>query len=216
MNHKTAGTKGRIFNSGLLEFFTRTHPVLIFSMYIPVCFVLLWYFYRHIAPSFAVMSGLYFFGMFSWTFFEYILHRYVFHFTGEQNWKQRFHYLVHGVHHDYPRDEQRLVMPPVPSIILALSFFFLFRLIFGQMVFAYFSGFISGYLIYALIHYSTHAFRPPKNRLRFLWEYHNKHHFKYTDKAFGVSSPLWDYVFGTVPPVKTTKQPKVVVISTNV
>jgi sterol desaturase/sphingolipid hydroxylase (fatty acid hydroxylase superfamily) len=91
-------------------------------------------------------------------------------------------------------------MPPVPSIIIALIFFQIFRLILKNMVFAFFAGFLLGYLVYASIHYSMHAMKPPKNKLRFLWEYHSKHHYKYPDKAFGVSSPFWDYIFGSLPP----------------
>jgi sterol desaturase/sphingolipid hydroxylase (fatty acid hydroxylase superfamily) len=31
---------------------------------------------------------------------------------------------------------------------------------------------------------------------------HMHHHFKTPNKRFGVSSPLWDYVFGTMPDAK--------------
>jgi sterol desaturase/sphingolipid hydroxylase (fatty acid hydroxylase superfamily) len=79
-------------------------------------------------------------------------------------------------------------------------------LLLGDYVFSFFSGFMIGYLTYAMIHYSMHAFRPPKGYFKWLWEYHNIHHFKHPDKAYGVSSPLWDHIFGTCPPEKTKKE----------
>ena len=193
---------GRLFKSGFLELFSRTHPLVILAIYIPLCGLSIWYFYNYVQPSWIVLSLVFLFGLFSWTFAEYILHRFVFHWVGESKFIQRFHYIIHGVHHAYPRDKQRLVMPPVPSLLLALLLFFFFRALWGNYVFAFFAGFVIGYLIYACIHYATHALRPPKGRLRFLWQYHAIHHYKHSDKAFGVSSPLWDYVFGTVPPEK--------------
>ncbi len=200
----TIKVKGRakLFDNKILDLLTRTHPAIILGMYIPLCAFLLWYFYNYIEPSIAALAGVFFIGLFSWTFFEYILHRYVFHFVNDKEWAQRFHYFVHGVHHEYPKDKQRLVMPPVPSIIIAATFFIIFRAIMGSYGLVFFSGFIIGYLCYAMIHYTLHAFRPPKNVLKFAWEYHNIHHFRHPDKAFGVSSPLWDIIFGTYPPMK--------------
>jgi len=204
-NVKVKGS-GKLFDNKVLEFLTRTNPIIILGMYIPLCCFLMWYFYNYITPSAGVLTLVFFIGFFSWTFFEYILHRYVFHFINESVWSKRFHYFVHGVHHEYPKDKQRLVMPPVPSIIIAGTFFLFFRLIMGDYAFLFFSGFMIGYLTYAMIHYSMHAFRPPHNFTKFLWDYHNIHHFRHPDKAFGVSSPFWDMVFGTYPPKLVKKQ----------
>jgi sterol desaturase/sphingolipid hydroxylase (fatty acid hydroxylase superfamily) len=62
-----------------------------------------------------------------------------------------------------------------------------------------FAGFILGYLAYDLIHYATHHFMMRKGALKFLKRYHMQHHYKTPDRRFGVSSPLWDMVFGTMP-----------------
>jgi sterol desaturase/sphingolipid hydroxylase (fatty acid hydroxylase superfamily) len=188
-----------LFQNRAMELLSRTHPAVILSMYLPLVTYLCYYFYARIAHSGATLAAVFFAGFFSWTFFEYILHRYIFHIGIEHPRIQRVAYLFHGVHHEYPRDKERLVMPPVPSIIVATVFFCLFRLIFGSYVFAFFPGFVTGYLTYGMIHYAMHAFRPPKNRLRFFWEYHNRHHFQDSERGFGVSSPLWDIVFGTYP-----------------
>lgn len=195
----------RIFSNRYLELLTRTHPLVIVSMYIPVCGYLLWYFHVNIHPSVGLMLGIFFLGIFSWTLAEYLLHRYIFHYIDESAWSKKFHYLVHGIHHDYPKDKQRLVMPPLPSIGLAIFFFGIFWLLMHTYTFAFFAGFLLGYLSYAMIHYATHAFRPPKNFFKIIWEHHSKHHYRSPEKAFGVSSPFWDLVFGTMPP-KERKQ----------
>src|ERR1017187_4061030 len=195
-NVKVKGS-AKLFDNKILEALTRTHPLIILGIYIPLCGWLMWYFYTYVQASGGILVGVFFLGLFSWTFFEYILHRYIFHFVNDTKWAQRFHYFIHGVHHEYPKDKQRLFMPPVPSIIISLLFFLLFKLIMGNYAFVFFSGFMIGYLCYASIHYIIHAFRPPHNFLKFLWEYHNIHHFRAPNKAYGVSSPLWDMVFGT-------------------
>jgi sterol desaturase/sphingolipid hydroxylase (fatty acid hydroxylase superfamily) len=56
-----------------------------------------------------------------------------------------------------------------------------------------------GYLIYDITHYATHHFPMRGKVLKFLKRYHMQHHYKTPDQRFGVSSPLWDWVFGTLP-----------------
>ena len=48
-------------------------------------------------------------------------------------------------------------------------------------------------------HYSVHAFPPPKNILKHLWINHALHHYQQSNAAYGVSSPLWDLFFKTMP-----------------
>ena len=60
-------------------------------------------------------------------------------------------------------------------------------------------GFIIGYLIYDYIHYSTHHFPMRSGLAKYLKHYHLKHHYSGEGGRYGVSSPLWDWVFGTDP-----------------
>lgn len=148
------------------------------------------------------------FSMFSWTLAEYLLHRYLFHWISDNKFVKRFHFVMHGSHHLYPRDTERLLMPPVPGFIMASILFGIFYIIFSiigypDYTWAYFPGFFLGYLLYSFVHRATHVNKPPK-RFKYLWKHHSLHHYKYPDKAFGVSNTLWDRVFGTMPP-KTTK-----------
>jgi len=110
------------------------------------------------------------------------------------------HFIIHGVHHDHPNDKMRLVMPPGASIPLALLFFAVFWLIFGLPTgLPLFAGFLVGYLVYDYTHYYLHHAVPKTDLGKHLREQHMRHHFQDHRYGFGVSSPIWDAVFGTLP-----------------
>lgn len=90
-------------------------------------------------------------------------------------------------------------MPPVVSLIIASLLFIVYRAVLGNYVFGFLAGFLIGYACYLGIHYSIHAFKVPNNFLKFLWHHHSIHHYREDHRAFGVSSPFLDYVFGTMP-----------------
>lgn len=195
---KTKG-QGRLFRNPVIEALTKTNPAVIIGMYVPLSGLSLWYFDVYIVSDVLLLLALFGGGVAFWTLTEYLLHRYVFHLVGESKALQRFHYTVHGVHHEYPLDTERLIMPPLPSVVVVGLFYGIYYLLMGPYVYAFLPGFVMGYLAYASIHFAIHAYKPPK-ALAYLWRHHNLHHFQYPDKAFGVSSPLWDKVFGTMPP----------------
>jgi sterol desaturase/sphingolipid hydroxylase (fatty acid hydroxylase superfamily) len=138
-------------------------------------------------------------GVVLFTLVEYVMHRYLYHIPAETEKRRRFQYVIHGVHHDHPRDKARLAMPPLLSIVLAVLFISLFRLIIGPNGYAFGGGFLFGYSSYLLAHYAIHIYKQPKNFLGIIWKHHNLHHFVGDDGAFGVSTPFWDYIFGTMP-----------------
>jgi 4-hydroxysphinganine ceramide fatty acyl 2-hydroxylase len=90
-------------------------------------------------------------------------------------------------------------MPPPMSILLAAFFFFLFYLLLNTNVFGFLPGMLTGYASYLFVHYIVHAYPPPQNLFKHLWINHAIHHYKDNKVVFGVSSPLWDYIFGTMP-----------------
>jgi len=193
--------QGRLFQSEYMEMMTKTHPVVIYSMYFPVIAFMMYYGHTYHNLSVGKIILVFALGIFSWSLFEYIMHRFVFHLASENPRVQKVVYTMHGVHHEYPRDRERLFMPPIPSIILASLFFLLFYVLMGWNVLAFFPGFLFGYLMYGSMHYAIHAFKPPK-LLKALWRNHHLHHYKYPELGFGVSSVLWDHVFRTIPPKK--------------
>jgi dihydroceramide fatty acyl 2-hydroxylase len=185
-----------MFQSRLLDRFTRVHPAVPVLIYAPVILALL---------VLAVTrdggwdtAGLFCVGYCVWTLFEYWLHRVVFHFEPEQGFGARLHWMIHGVHHDHPNDPLRLVMPPAASIPLAVLVVGAMFLVAGPVhAPAVAAGFLSGYRIYDEIHYALHH-HTPKSRLgRRLRELHMRHHFQDEEKGFGISAPYWDVVFRT-------------------
>ncbi len=107
--------------------------------------------------------------------------------------------MAHGVHHDYPNDSKRLVLPPSVSIPLAVLFFAAFSLAFGSASGpAIFGGFVIGYLIYDTVHYAVHHFSLHGRVMLYLKKKHLRHHYQDSRRDFGVSTPLWDWILRTV------------------
>lgn len=194
---KNKGTK-QLFENPVLERLSRTHisiPLIIFAVY---SVSLLYWSATHTSLTIGATIGLFLLGVLSFTFVEYLVHRYVYHVSTHTEWRKTFQYKAHGVHHEFPKDKDRLAMPPLLSITVSTILLLLFRLVMGDLTFAFLPGFLVGYAAYLSIHYIVHIYQPPKNFLRALWINHGIHHYKDGDVVFGVSSPLWDYVFGTM------------------
>ncbi len=200
--------QAQLFNNPVLEMLTKTHPLVIWGMYIPVISFLLYWAGSHYGYSTSRILLTFLAGMFFWTFFEYIAHRFIFHFEPKTDRAKKIVYILHGNHHHYPRDRQRLFMPAVPSLILATTIFGLMYLAMRSHVFMFFPGFLLGYLIYGSMHYAIHAWNPPFKWMKGLWRNHHLHHYKDEHHGLGVSSTLWDYIFGTQFDLKKEKEDK--------
>ena len=188
----------RIFKNDILEFFTKVHWSVPLWIYVPVTAYFLYRSYVLIGLSISTIFILFIAGAFFWTFAEYVLHRFVFHFHPTTDFGRRINFMFHGVHHDYPNDSLRLVMPPSVSIPLAAIFYLLFRIVLGYyLVSPFFTGFIVGYLFYDITHYALHHFAIKKKFWLELKQHHMKHHFRDPEAGFGVSQSLWDIVFST-------------------
>jgi len=201
--------QGQVFDNKVLEVFTRAAPPVSAITYVSVVFIFSYLAYRfQVVDSFIAAAFIFGGATLSWTFFEYLFHRYINHldhFFPESKFAQKLSYTLHGIHHEYPRDKERLIMPPLPGILIIGILFGTFYAIMGPYAYIYLPGFVTGYLIYVVIHYGTHKFKPPKT-LKFLWRHHALHHYKYPERAFGVSTTLWDHVFRTMPPKNHGRQ----------
>lgn len=188
----------RMFKSDFLEMFSKVHFTVPLFIYLPI---VSYFFYRSIWTfelKFLSIISLIIMGLFIWTLTEYILHRFVFHFQPKTDFGKKLHFIFHGVHHDYPNDTKRLVMPPAVSIPLATMFYFLFTIILGaSFVSPFFIGFLIGYLFYDLSHYAIHHFNMHSKFWLAIKNHHIKHHYQDSAKGFGVSTPLWDVIIGT-------------------
>lgn len=199
MPKRSNGT-ARIFKNSKLEALTNVHPATPVILYVPLILFSLYQAYVRLPESRTYLVFLFLGGLLFWTLAEYLIHRFVFHMGGSAPWQERMKFVAHGVHHDYPNDSRRLVMPPAVSIPLAIISYCLFYLAWGpNYVFPFYAGFVFGYVTYDMLHFAFHHFPMTGRVSKYLRAYHLRHHFKDDGTAYGVSSPLWDYVFGTVP-----------------
>ncbi len=184
----------QMFKSKWIEFLSRTHFLVIPIIYLPLAALALY------------QVGLSFFsielaavGFLFWTLDEYVLHRFFFHWTPPGKIGARLHFIYHGVHHDFPNDKARLVFAPILGVPLTYLHFLAFKYVLGlQMAYPFFAGFITGYVLYDMMHFALHHYNIKGGYWQKMKENHMRHHFADPDKGFGVSSPVWDYVFDTV------------------
>jgi sterol desaturase/sphingolipid hydroxylase (fatty acid hydroxylase superfamily) len=196
-----------MFDNDFLEKFSHIHPATPFVVWIPAILYMLFRSWSRHDLAVSSMATAFVSGMILWTLTEYVLHRYVFHWTNEKTWGKRVHFLLHGVHHDFPNDRTRLVMPLLTSIPFAVIFYALFYFTLGiHVAEPLWAGFTVGYLFYDGTHYAVHHFKQTSRLGRFLKRHHMLHHHADHDGGFGVSSPLWDIVFRTMPSVKKLDQ----------
>lgn len=193
----------RIFKSNFLELFSKVHFAVPLIIYVPLIGYLI---YKAFLNQISVPDFLIFFmsGLLVWTITEYLLHRFIFHCQPTSKMGLRLHFIFHGVHHDYPKDAKRLVMPPSASIPLAILFYWLFSLFFKNTnnLYIFFSGFITGYLCYDMIHYAIHHLNFKSNIMKNIKQHHMLHHYSDDTKGYGVSSALWDILFRSEFPKK--------------
>lgn len=197
-----------LFKNKIFDFFSRVHPIVPLVFFGPIVVGGLWLAVDHGLSGWGTV-GMFAAGVAIWTLSEYWLHRLLFHWQPKIPGGDRIHFIMHGVHHDHPNDPMRLVMPPAVSIPLSSVFAVAFYLIFGDpLAFPVFSGFIAGYLVYDYTHYHVHHHRPKTNFGRRLREHHMRHHFQDHRFGYGVSSPLWDAIFRTMPRNRKAEQSK--------
>lgn len=185
-----------MFKNPLLEALSKVPYYIPLIVYIPV---ILYFFWDSIqANGVLLFLGHLLLGLSVWTLTEYLLHRFVFHFYPSSNWGKRIHFIFHGVHHDYPNDAQRLVMPPSASIPLAAAFYFIFKgLLPADVLAGFFAGFISGYLFYDMTHYLLHHAQFKSGIWKKIKQHHMLHHYDDSTRGYGVTSALWDRIFGS-------------------
>jgi dihydroceramide fatty acyl 2-hydroxylase len=194
----------------LIEFLTRTRWWASPAVYLPICAAIVgasvawgglpWW----AAPPLLVA------GAFSWTLYEYLLHRFLFHWTPPIPGGARLQRLWHGLHHERYNDPLRIVISPLITLWLAgilllphlaIAWLLAPALPWGAPV-TWFAGTLVGWVTYSVTHWALHC-RPFKSaRMRRLRAHHMLHHVdpRYADARYGVTTTLWDRAFGTMEP----------------
>lgn len=195
----------RLFKNPVLEYFSHIHPAMPVVVSVPV---ILYFLYQGLVTTPYAALPLWLAAILAWTLLEYTRHRWAFHFIPKGPRGKKIVFLLHGVHHDYPHHKTRLVMPLLISVPLALFFYYLFWAALAPYHNALFAGLVAGYVAYDCLHYAYHHFAMKGKVPAFLKIYHLKHHYSDPNNGFGVSNPIWDYVFGTVPKEVSQKSKK--------
>ncbi|MCF8277896.1 MAG: sterol desaturase family protein [Flavobacteriales bacterium] len=198
----------KMFENPILDFFSRIHFSSVPILFVPITV----YFVYRSAFMFEVdlltVAGLFFAGYFFWTLMEYCIHRFFFHkeFTTEIG--KKIHYIAHGIHHDFPNDSLRLVMPPAINLSLAFLFYWSFYGLIQDkgLTAGFFAGFVFGYMVYDLMHFASHFFNFKNRWFQQIKRSHLLHHYREPNSGFGLSTIFWDRVFGTMHPPEVLKK----------
>lgn len=175
----------------------RTHPAVPALLFSPL--IVASAFFAHSRLVLWGWVGAFLGGLLGLTLLEYLLHRFVLHRrVGPDRASRIAAFLHHGYHHVYPNDEGRLVLPPMVTLPFAVVVFAVYALVLPTGVAAAaFAGTATGYVAYDSMHWWLHHGRARSRVGRWLKRYHLLHHHHQEGGRFGVSSPLWDLVFGT-------------------
>ena len=146
------------------------------------------------------------FGLLSWGLIEYVLHRFVFHFDARSIIARKFVYAAHLSHHENPKTTDHLLASLQISLPIATAYWLLAWAALGTWRAAsyLFTGLVVGYFFYEWLHFQAHHCRSRLPLLRYLKKYHLLHHYRTPNLRFGVTSPVFDFLFGTYEPVRKT------------
>ena len=143
-------------------------------------------------------------GIVLWSLLEYGLHRFIFHIQIPVR-NPRLKELVnssHLAHHASPRDPTRVLVHPVYGLVVSSILYGLIYIL-SRSLFStagVVTGIWAGFLYYEAVHYRVHFSLAGSGFVARQRRVHFYHHFTNNKRCFGVTSPVWDYVFGTALP----------------
>lgn len=193
-----------MFDSLVLERLTSAPWYTVPLIWLPVAMALAWVSHTSHDVSIPLLMVLFTIGVLVWQLFEYSVHRWLFHFVPTDAASVRLHFLLHGHHHKYPMDFDRLVFPPAPAAAVASLWYVVVTAILPQgIAYGLLAGGIVGYVLYDTTHWALHsgAFTPAMLD-RKLKSAHMRHHYQDATSNFGISSRLYDSLFGTLAKAK--------------
>jgi len=125
-----------------------------------------------------------------WPFFEYVMHRYMFHWEPKSAFFKKLVYTIHSGHHDYPNDDRLMLVGPIVSIPAFILFLGLAYLLVGNYAFPFMGGISAFYMFYDWLHYASHHYNFDNKIFQALKVHHIRHHYEDNDKNFA-------FIFGT-------------------
>ena len=128
-------------------------------------------------------------GLFAWTLLEYVIHGVLGHAH------RTFVTGLHQVHHRDPRAVFALGAW-IPTAIVLAGLLTWFGPAPGVI---FYGGIVCGFAVYEFVHYRIHFATPSSALEERLRARHLAHHLREPDAIFGVTTRIWDVVFGTEP-----------------
>jgi sterol desaturase/sphingolipid hydroxylase (fatty acid hydroxylase superfamily) len=151
-------------------------------------------FSRPVSVTFSQVT-LFILGWISWTFGEYIVHRFWMHNIPETRKPRKI--TNHQYHHTHPNElkikDSHRIMLLVPGILIMLYAALQLN------YFTIFAGFYTGFMSYQFMHVILHR-RWAYTVFTRLMQNHILHHCKFSNKCFGVTVTWWDLAFNTSAP----------------
>ena len=155
-----------------------------------ICFILI----RQQYPVVA-FSGFLVLGWLSWTFAEYMIHRFWTHQPGLLTHTRVVQTHLH--HHKHPTEIQVTTVQRLLLLIISMVLFVIaVRL---NNYFTILAGLFTAFGYSFFSHWMLHQAWSRKIFPR-LHSYHIHHHCKHPNRCFGFSTTFWDRIFGTTPP----------------
>lgn len=133
-------------------------------------------------------------GALTWTFMEYVLHRFAGHVARGRNHFSREHLRHHGTP-DYFSPAWQKWLSAMVAIPIAGAVWALFAGVGPGVVFGLSFG--GMYAVYEWLHMHLHTHAPQNRYGRWARRHHFYHHFGDPELNHGVTSPIWDIVFRT-------------------
>jgi len=177
------------------------HPWVTIAIYVPLGLLLTyWSLHLEARPWTHVLLWIVI-GVFAWTLLEYILHRFIFHWTQVREPWRTFASGLHIAHHRDVEAQDLILAPPLIGFLLGPAEVLLFTILSGSLARGLLieAGLFIGYFVYEWVHYHVHFGRARGPLMKYWKAYHLYHHFKDPKRSFGVTTPLWDWVFGSRP-----------------
>ena len=180
----TSGRPMRWFHQGWLEALTRSPVWSPYAIGLPAVTALAWA--GPLSPGAAAVGAL------TWTFAEYALHRFIFHFPPTTDVRKVVTFILHRHHHRDPGGTDRLAATPGQAAGLLVPLAAVAHTADPTDWTAFTFGLVAAWVAYEALHYSHH--HSNSRLLRPLRAHHLRHHHPDPAHDFGISSPLWDWL----------------------
>ncbi len=143
-------------------------------------------------------------GVLTWTLLEYLIHRLLGHHPRTRPNPFASEHVRHHAEGDYFAPTWKKLLAAVAlTALLAVP---MSRL--GAPGLAYLLGLMGFYGLYEVLHRRAHTHAGVGAYGRWVRTNHFAHHYSDARSNHGVTTPLWDWVFGTSRPVTTVRIPR--------